>query len=143
MPAVAPSPTREDTWLITVTVDGLSLGTFDTASGGEVDSEESKYKPGGMQPEISLGGTRSIGNLTVGRYLDTLRDWPQIKWLAGRVGQGRGTIGLTPLSANGDAAGEPLVYNGTLKTVTRPDLDSTGTDAAVLELEFTCDGSVA
>jgi hypothetical protein len=119
------------------------LGVWDTVSGGEIDSEESKYRPGGMGPEISLGGSKTIGNLTVGRYLDTARDWPLIKWLASRAGKGRGTIGITPLSADGASLGAPLVYGGTLKTVTRPDIDSTGTDAAILELEFTVDGSVA
>lgn len=138
-----PAPTREDTWLVTCAVDGRDLGIFDTVSGGEIDSEEAKYRPGGMAPEISLGGSRTIGNITVGRYLDTLRDWPIIKWLAARTGSGRGTIGITPLTLNGERAGEPLVYGGTLKTVTRPDIDSTGTDAAIMELEFTCDGAVA
>jgi len=138
-----PAPTREDTWLITCSVDGRDLGVFDTASGGEIDSEEAKYRPGGMAAEISLGGSRTIGNLTIGRYLDTLRDWPAIKWLANRTGSGRGSIGITPLTLNGERAGEPLVYGGTLKTVTTPDIDSTGTDAAILELEFTCDGAVA
>ena len=78
-----PSPTREDTWLVTVAVDGRDLGVFDTVSGGEIDSEEAKYRPGGMAAEICLGGLRTIGNVTVGRYLDTQRDWPLVKWLAG------------------------------------------------------------
>lgn len=134
------APTREDTWLITCSVDGRDLGIFDTSSGGELDSEESKYKPGGMVGEISLGGSVTTGNLTIGRYCDRRRDWPLIKWLASRRGAGRGTIGLTPLDPNGARDGDPLTYLGTLKTVTPPELDSTGTDAAILELEFTIDG---
>ena len=137
MPA---SPTREDTWLITCSVDGRDLGVFDTLSGGELDSEESKYKPGGMAQEISLGGTRTYGNLTITRYCDRVRDWPLIKWLAGRVGAGRGAIGATPLTAFGERAGEPLTYGGTLKVVTPPEVDSTGGDAAMISLEFTIDG---
>jgi hypothetical protein len=135
-----PAPTREDTWLITCAVDGRDLGVFDTKSGGELDSEEAKYKPGGMAGEISLGGSRTFGNLTIARYCDYVRDWPVIKWLASRVGAGRGAIGLTPLNVNGERAGDPLTYSGTLKTTTPPDLDSTGTDAAILTLEFTIDG---
>jgi hypothetical protein len=137
MPA---APTREDTWLITCSVDGRDLGVFDTKSGGELDSEESKYKPGGMAQEISLGGSRTFGNLTITRYCDFVRDWPMLKWLAGRAGAGRGAIGLTPLNPNGERAGEPLVYGGTLKTTTPPDIDSTGGDAAMVTLEFTIDG---
>lgn len=135
-----PAPTREDTWLITAAVEGRDLGIFDTASGGELDSEESKYKPGGMQPEISLGGSLTIGNLTITRYCDRARDWPVIKWLLAQRGAGRGAIGITPLDPTGARSGDPLVYGGTLKTVTPPEIDSTGTDAAMLSLEFTCDG---
>jgi hypothetical protein len=135
-----PAPTREDTYLITCAVDGVDMGVFDTKSGGELDSEESKYKPGGMAGEISLGGTRTFGNLTITRYCDFIRDWPQLKWLASRVGAARGSIGITPLTPMGERAGDPLVYAGTLKTATPPDLDSTGTDAAMLTLEFTVDG---
>jgi hypothetical protein len=134
------APTREDTWLITCSVDGRDLGVFDTKSGGELDSEEAKYKPGGMAAEISLGGSRTYGNLTITRYADYVRDWPLIKWLAGRVGSGRVAVGLTPLNANGERVGEPLVYGGTIKTVTPPDVDSTGTDAAMLTIEATIDG---
>lgn len=135
-----PAPTREDTWLITASLDGRDLGVFDTKSGGELDSEESTYKPGGMAQSISLGGSRTYGNLTITRYCDFVRDWPLIKWLASRAGSGRGSVGITPLTPAGERAGEPLVYGGTCKTVTPPDIDSTGTDAAMLTLEFTVDG---
>jgi hypothetical protein len=49
-------------------------------------------------------------------------------------------VGITPLAANGERGGEPLTYGGTIKTCTPPDVDSTGTDAAMLTLEFTIDG---
>jgi len=138
-----PMPVREDTHLITLTVDDRDMGTWDTWSGGEGDSEEAKYAPGGMQPEISLGGRQTLGNITLGRYLDRERDWPQIKWLYGRRGRGRVVIGLTPLDFNGARGGEPMVFTGTLKAINMPDLDSTGGDAAVYEVECTVDGTVA
>lgn len=138
-----PAPTREDTWLLTLSIDGRDFGLWDTFSGGEGDSEELKYSPGGMAAEISLGGRQTIGNVTVGRYLDRVRDWSQIKWLYARRGSGRGNLGVTPLTPAGERGGDPLVLTGTLKTVTLPDLDSTGTDTALVELEFTCDGTVA
>ena len=137
------NPTREDTWFVSVSIDGRNCGPFDSLSGGEVDSEEAKYNPGGMVGEISLGGRRTIGNLTVGRYYDWARDHPLMAFLYDRAGKGRGSIGAQPLDVNGTPRGNPLTYEGTLKTVTRPDIDSTGTDAAVLELEFTIDTAVA
>jgi hypothetical protein len=138
-----PAPTREDTWLITLSVDNADYGIWDTFNGGEGDSEESKYSPGGMEPEISLGGRQTLGNITVGRYLDRGRDWPKIKTLYGKRGRGRCTVGVTPLQFDGSRGGDPLTYTGTLKQVTMPDVDSTGGDAAILELEITVDGTVA
>jgi hypothetical protein len=133
------APTREDTWLVSVTVGTTALGTFDQFSGGEVDSEEALYSPGGMAAQISLGGRRTIGNVTVSRYCDRALDWPIIKWLTAQVGVARCTIGYTPLDPSGAVGGAPLTYGGTLKTVKPPESDSTGNDAAQLELEFTCD----
>jgi hypothetical protein len=135
------APTREDTWLVTVKVGDNPLGVFDQFSGGEVDSEEARYSPGGMVAEISLGGRRTIGNVTVSRYCDRELDWPNIKWLTGQVGIARCTIGYTPMTASGVVAAgtATLTYEGTLKTVTPPEHDSTGNDAAQLELEITCD----
>ena len=135
-----PAPTREDTWLVNVTIGGRALGVFDGFSGGEIDSEEALYSPGGMAAEISLGGRRTIGNVTVNRYCDRALDWPLIKWLTAQVGAARCSIGYTPLDPSGARGGDPLTYSGTLKTVTPPEHDSTGNDAAQIELEFTCDG---
>lgn len=135
-----PVATRQDTHNITVAVDGRQLGTFDTKSGGELDSEELLYNPGGMVGEISLGGRSTTGNVTVERYYDALRDHPLMAWLAARRGWGRVTIGITPRDAQGVVRGDPIVYSGTLKTITPPELDSTGNDAATWAMEVTCDG---
>lgn len=135
----APAPTREDTFLITATVDDRPIGIFDKWSGGEVDSEESKYRPGGMLDEISLGGRRTIGNVTIDRYYDVLRDHPLYKWLMSVAGAVRGTVSWTPLDFRGRVVGEAVVLGGTFKRVERGDLDSEGNDAAELELEFTID----
>jgi hypothetical protein len=134
-----PVPTREDTHLVTVTVGDRALGIFDQKSGGEIDSEESKYNPGGMTGEISLGGRRTIGNVTVERYYDALRDHPLITWLASQSGAARGKIGQAPMDAAGKLRGDPYTYGGTLKTVSPPDVDSTGNDAAKWSMEFTID----
>jgi hypothetical protein len=136
------NPTREDTWLLTFNVAGRPLGVWDTKEGGEVDSEETKYPPGGMAREISLGGRRTIGNITLSRYCDRVRDWPLIKWLCDQAGAGRVSIGQTPLNFAGAPGGAQLGYTGTLKTVTPPPVDSTGSDAAKIECECTIDGEV-
>lgn len=137
------APTREDTWLVSLSVDGRDLEVWDTVSGGEIDSEESKYRPGGMAAEISLGGTRTVGNITLGRNYDFLRDHPLLPWLVSRVGAGRCAIGRQPLDINGVPQGSPTRYTGTLKTVSPPDIDSMSNDPSMVELEITIDGTVS
>jgi hypothetical protein len=143
--ATAPEPTREDTHILTMSVDGgpnvgtLDLGIWDTKEGGEIDSDENKYKPGGMAKEISLGGTKTVGNLTFSRYYDWKRDDAIMSWMINRVGNGRGTLGIQMLDIHGNPQGGLLTYSGTLKTFTPPDLDSTSNDPAMLSAEFTID----
>jgi hypothetical protein len=136
------APTREDTWLISLSIDGRDLEVWDKISGGEVDSDESKYRPGGMAAEVSLGGSRTLGELTLSRAYDYLRDHPLIPWLISRVGAGRCIVGRQPLDVNGVPQGSPTTYTGTLKTVTLPDTDSMSNDAALIELAVTPDGTV-
>jgi hypothetical protein len=137
------APTREDTWLVSLSIDGRDLEVWDTLDGGEIDSEESKYRPGGMAAEISLGGTRTVGNITLGRNYDFLRDHPLLPWLIGRVGSGRAVIGRQPLNINRVPQGAPTRYTGTLKTVTPPGVDSMSNDPALIEIEITIDGTVS
>ena len=134
-----PVPTRQDTHNVTVSVDGRQIGLFDTKSGGELDTEENLYNPGGMLGQVSIGGAPTIGNVTIERYYDALRDHPLMAWLGNRRGYGRVSIGITPRDPQGVVRGDPLVYAGTLKTVTPPELDSTGNDMATWSMEVTCD----
>lgn len=129
---------RVDTWLIHLTVETTFMGVWDTFSGGEVDSEEAKYRPGGFDQEISLGGRRTFGNVTLSRYWD---DWVNayVAWLQRQCGKGRVYINRIPYTANWVQLGRPIGYSGTLKRCSTPDVDSMGTDAALIELEATID----
>ena len=134
-----PTPTREDTWHITVVVDDQPLGVFDNISDVEADSEEAKYRPGSMDQEISIGGRRTLTNIKVDRYFDIFRDAPLSKWLFKRAGGVRGTLARSPMTIGGVITGEPHYFGGTLKRVKEPDSDSMGNNIAKLELEFTID----
>lgn len=133
---------RQDQWSNTVNIQGRLLGVWDSLGGGESDSEETKYKPGGMQPEISLGGSRSIGNLTLARLVSR-QDWDFMHEVMNNTGRWKCTVARQPLDADGNPFGRPLVYRGTLKTVTPGDTDSTSSDAQVWEIVVTTEGSVA
>jgi hypothetical protein len=134
---------RQDQYAVTLNIDGRDMGVWDKLNGGEIDSEESKYKPGGMAPHVSLGGSVEVGNLTLGRLYVLNRDHDLIHWLIGRVGKGSVVANRQPLDVDANAYGRPIVYTGKLKTVTLPEVDSESADPAVVELEITPAGTVA
>jgi hypothetical protein len=135
---------REDQYNVTASVaykingrlQTKDLGTFDTFDGGEIDSEETKFHPGGLGQQISLGGRRNVGNVTIGRLYDLSRDHPNMGWLAGGVGKAEVVVTKTSLDVDGNAFGRPLVYRGKLKQLTPPSHDSESSDAALYELEI-------
>ena len=112
------------------------LGTMDGMSGGEVDSEETKFWPGGLGQAISLGGRKSVGNVTLQRLYDGARDHAIMGWLFGGVGKADVVATKTFLDVDGNAFGRPIIYRGKLKTVTPPDHDSESSDAALWEMEI-------
>jgi hypothetical protein len=134
--------TRKDQYDVKLIVDGTNLGTFDTLTGGEVDSDELKYKPGGMAPSISLGGSTTIGQVVLGRNYRLQRDHLAVHRLLARVGKAAAVVVKQPLDADGNAYGKPLNYRGVLKRVLPPEVDSMSTDPAILEIEITPEGNV-
>jgi hypothetical protein len=134
---------RLDQYDVGVSVDGVDLGTFDKMSGGEVDSDETTYKPGAMGSRISLGGSQNIGTITLSRLYDLTRDHLIVHWLLSRSGKGWAVIRKKSLDVDGNVWGRPLVYSGRLKMVHPPDPDSTSSTEALIELEVTPTGTVA
>ena len=127
---------RQDQFNVTVVVDGRNLGTFDRKSGGEVDSEELKYRPGAMAQQISLGGFQNVGNVTVGRLFDLGRDLPDVPFLTHRAGKADMTIVVQHLDVDGNPFGKPYTYVGKMKQYTPPEHNSESNDAAMVEIEM-------
>lgn len=134
---------RQDQYSVTVTIDGLgALGVFDTFKGGEVDSDEQKYRPGGMADPVSLGGAVTMGNVTIERNYVLDRDHPIIHQLLALTGKATISVAKQPLDVNRVPYGRPLIYKGKIKTVTPPEHDSTSSDPAMLTIEFVPTGTV-
>jgi hypothetical protein len=139
-------PTRQDTYSVHVhiTPPGASapvdFGIWDKMSGGEVDSDETKYNPGGMAPPVSLGGRKNTGNVTYSRLYRLVRDHDHAQSFINWVGRARVTISKQPLDVEGNVYGTPIVYHGTLKRVTFPEVDSESSGAGMVEMEVTVEG---
>lgn len=132
---------RRDQYSITVSVDGTPLGVFDSLAGGMYGSEDTKYKPGGMVPEVSLGGSRSTDNVTVGRLFRLDRDLPLVPMLKSKVGSGAVTVTKQSMDVNRNPYGTPDVYTGILLSAQFPEPDSTSNDAAVMTLVVSTTGT--
>jgi hypothetical protein len=98
---------RKDNFKVTASIDGKDLGIWDKLSGGAIDSTETRYRPGAMGKEISLGGVVTVTNVVIERYWDLQREGGVINWLIGRVGKGVVTVKKLPLDVDGNAFGKP------------------------------------
>lgn len=136
---------RQDQWLATLTIDGVDFGIWDAWAGGDIEATETKYKPGGMQPEISLGGTTQVNNVTMSKLLEKGDYTSQLRDLMtkGRVGKAVCTGSRQPLDEDGNPFGDPLVYNGKLMHVVPGDTDSNATAAQVWQVIISTNGSIA
>lgn len=132
--------TRQDTWIIRLDLNGKPLGVWDKKTGGELDSDDVKYNPGGMVPPIMLGGKRTTGNVTLQRIYDRFDDHDKINELFAAAGKGRVKISQRPMDMDGNEFGKSIIYVGILKRVSPPDVDSESTTAALYEIEATING---
>lgn len=126
--------------LITVTVDGRPLGTFDTFSGGEVSADVSKHRPGGMVGESSHAALPTYADVTVGRELDRERDVELYRSLLPRVGRALASISKQPLDDNGAPWGKPFTYTGRLSNMTDPESDSNDSAVSMWQMTFVITG---
>ena len=140
---------------VTAQVGGISLGVCAFKGGGQIEAEETKYRPGSMLPQASLGGPiavenaagwslllRPVANVTIRRLFD-----PEMRGLfhqlASMCGKASMSITSQPLDADGNPEGRPQTYTGILTRVTPPESNSNASDAAELELEMSAHGSIA
>jgi len=121
-----------------VTVNGIS-GTFQTKTGGDTTSDVTKnYNGGATSPEL-LAAPAETDNITVSRIYNHDRDYAIHKQLRAKVGRWRTTISVTPTDEdlNSLGSGKATQYpNALLVRTSEPDYDSSGSDGAMLELEF-------
>lgn len=131
-------------FLITASVEDIgSLGVFDSMTGGETDSAESKHHSGGMGPEEANGGPATTANVVISRAFKRSRDMPLRKQLRRKVGVKRMRVKRQVLDEDGHAFGDPEVWSGILKRINPIDeVDSDSGDTAMLEIELSTDEDV-
>jgi hypothetical protein len=138
--AVRDAGTRQDTFALRVTLNGVSLGIWDKKTGGDLDSEATLYNPGAMMTQLNLGGRKTSANVSVQRLYDRFDDHDKINTLLAAVGHGAVSIAQRPMDEDGNEYGKSIIWNGTLKRVLIPDVDSESTTAAQVEIEVVVKG---
>jgi hypothetical protein len=94
-----------------------------------------------MGPQITLGGSQTVENVTLSKMLDGDEHQAAKDWF-NRRGKATVTITKQPLDVDGNAYGPPTVYTGILKGVNLPDVDAQGSDAAMVSIEVSTNGSI-
>jgi hypothetical protein len=136
---------RNDRFKVTVSVTGVAMDTdpFDAQTGGDTDSTETKYRPGGMAPEVSLGGAVSTANIVITRNFALGRDDVLMAPLRNAAGKKQASCTVQPLDGDGNSFGTPWTFSGVLQRVRGPQPDSMSQDPAMLELEIAPGSTVA
>lgn len=120
--------------LITASLNGKSLGTWDTRSGGEVTAPLTKYRPGGSRTEVIDAARSTAGDVTISRRFDLQRDIPVERAVRSAVGRGRIVITEQPLDIDGVKFGKPIVYIGKVSSVAIDDADSNSDDTRMITI---------
>jgi hypothetical protein len=113
---------------VSVVIDGVSRGVWDTFAGGEVTGVVVKRRSGGMGPIKQSSGLPDYADVTVTKEHD-----PALyRALVPRASKAEMSVNVQPLDANGQAFSKPTTYVGKLLNVTPPGTDSMGTDDAMM-----------
>jgi hypothetical protein len=134
---------RQDTFSVSVNIDGRDFGIWEGRSGGDTDTDESKVRLGAMGPEVALGGTKSIDDVTCTKIFDIDGIGQEYVWLVARAGNAPMTVVTQPLDRDGHAHGRPWTYTGVLKGVNAPEYDAQSGDAAMIEVIMSVNSVVA
>lgn len=126
----------ENLFEYTVRVDGTSYGVFDTFSGGDSTAPVNKHRPGGLGIETLYATQTVYGNVTVGRVLQTARDWEMIRALNPKAGKVRAAVVGQPLDPDGNAYGKATTYSGAFIRVTPGSADSNSSSNRMVEIEI-------
>lgn len=130
-------------FLPSATVEGIgTLGNYDKWSGGDVTATITKYRPGGMGPEITYPSLSIIGDITLERVHVVERDQALIAQLKQVAGQARATVTLQPLDSSGNVLGPPTVWQGRLAKVMDGPTDSESSAVRTYSLDFAIESQV-
>jgi hypothetical protein len=138
------TPNRASTqrhFRVRASINGVSLGQFDSRSGGGTSAENAKHTPGSApSSQVALGGPRSTEDVTVSRAFVATRDHDLIRRFRPLCGLAEMTVTQSPLDKDGREFGRPDVWTGVLQMIGPPDYDANSSDVSTFDIVMTADG---
>lgn len=135
---------RSDQALILVKVEGVSIDKLPWSmfEGAEGNVEGDPVLPGGMSPQVAVGGVPKLSDITVER------DWSDAlaavyKKLMAARGSAVAEVSWAILKRNKVPTGDVFSYSGVLIGVNRPNYKAGSSDGAMLKLVIQTNGEIA
>lgn len=129
----------EQSILVTVQVNGQSLGVWDTATGGDSLAASTQHRSGGQKNMTSYRTLPKFSELVVSRVCDLSVDWELIRTIKSIAGGVPGSVTEQPLDSDNNAYGASQTATGLFLGVTQPKADSNSETAQMYELHFSVD----
>ena len=106
--------------------------------GGDLDSEETKFRSGGTRKQTARGGKRTRSNVTLSIEA-TAVVWALRAKLEASIGIEPATAIKQMVDSRDVPVGSPIAVTGVLKSVNFPDYDLSGNEVGYLEIEVSAD----
>jgi hypothetical protein len=129
----------EQSELVTASVDGISLGVFDTQSGGDAAAPSTQHRGGGQSGLRSYRTRPKYSEITISRVLNLAVDWELIRQLIPLAGLVMGSVTIQPLDADLNAYGTSRTATGMFLGVKNVKVDSNSDALQMFELDFSVD----
>lgn len=129
-----PAGRRKDLFLVTFIVGTTDTGVWDGKTGGKLTIDDLKYRPGGTDFPLNLGGVPSVDDLTLTKlYPDDAHEQLALFRLAAR--QATDCIaGVQQLGADRAPWGPLETWRAKINGVEEAEADSNANDAAIITL---------
>lgn len=129
----------EQSELITVAINGVSIGEFNTMTGGGSMATPPQSRSGGQRNQTSYRVRPKYGPVKVSRILDLASDWELIRSLKPQAGLVQGSITLTPVDADLNVYGESQTASGMFMGVDDISVNVNSESLQDFTLNFTVD----
>lgn len=121
------------------------FGVWDRKTGGDVQADITKHRPGGMGAEETYGGQAQTTDLVLTRVKKRQGrdDIAKIAILRQMVGRGEVVVTEQPLDQDANKYGKPSVHRGVVMRVSGADVDSNSNDADLYEVGISTRGTIS